>query len=46
MDPHVELTRSKDSPANLRLGGFVGTHCVYNDVSRHQQGSAGAKLED
>src|SRR5260370_25050444 len=47
MDPHVELARSKDSPANLRLGGFVGTHRVYNDVSRHQQGSArsaGAKL--
>jgi hypothetical protein len=41
VDPHVELTRSKYSPANLRLGGFVGTHCVYNDVSRHQQGSAG-----
>src|SRR5260370_34035468 len=40
MYPHVELPRSKDSPANLRLGGFVGTHCVYNDVRRHQQGSA------
>jgi hypothetical protein len=49
MNPHVELPRSKDSPANLRLGGFVGTHCVYNDVSRHQQGSdrsAGAGLEE
>src|ERR1700730_12562313 len=49
MHAHVVLTRSKYSPANLWLGGFVGTHCVYNDVSRHQQGSAeiaGAELRD
>ena len=39
MDPHAELAGSKYSPANLRLGGFVGTHCVYNDVCRHQLGS-------
>jgi hypothetical protein len=49
MHPYIELSRSKDSPANLWLGGFVGTHCVYNDVSRHQQGSAeiaGAELRE
>jgi hypothetical protein len=42
MHPYIELARSKHSPANLWLGGFVGTHRVYNDVSRHQQGSAGS----
>src|ERR1700678_3174630 len=40
MHAHIKLARSKYSPANLWLGGFVGTHCVYNDVNRHQQGSA------
>src|SRR5216683_4518606 len=46
MNPHVELTRSKYSPANLWFGGFVGTHRVYNDVSRHQQGTAGSGLRE
>ena len=44
VDADVELAGSKDSPANLWLGGFVGTHCVYNDVSRHQQGTVGAEM--
>jgi hypothetical protein len=37
VDADVVLTARKDGPANLRLGGFVGTHRVYNDVNRHQQ---------
>jgi hypothetical protein len=41
MDPDVVLTRSKDGPANLWLGGLIGTHCVNNDVNRHQEKIAG-----
>ena len=40
------LFRSSEySPANLWLRRSVGTHCVYNDVSRHQQGRAGFEEE-
>jgi hypothetical protein len=44
MHPHVVLAGSKYGPSNLWFGRPVGTHCVYNDVSRHQQGGAGAGL--
>ena len=37
VNAHVEVAARKDSPANLRFGGFVGTHSVYNDVDRHQE---------
>jgi hypothetical protein len=44
VDADVVLTARKNSPANLRLGGFIGTHRVYNDVNRHQRIVAGAGL--
>ena len=37
VDSDVVLTCSENSPANLRFGGFVGTHCIDNDVGRHQE---------
>lgn len=38
MDANVEVTTCEDSPANLSFWGFVGTHSIYNDVDRHQEG--------
>ena len=35
MHPHVKQACREDCPANLGFGGFVGTHCVYNNVDRH-----------
>jgi hypothetical protein len=37
VDPDVVLTRSENGPANLWLGGLIGTHCVNDDVDRHQE---------
>ena len=31
----LEMATSQDSPANLWFGGFVGTHCINDDVYRH-----------
>ena len=38
VDADVVVTAREDSPANLRFGGFVGTHSVYDNVDRHQEG--------
>jgi hypothetical protein len=38
MDADVEVAAREYSPANLRLWGFVGTHSVYDNVDRHQEG--------
>ena len=37
VDAHVEMAARENGPANLRFGGFVGTHSIYNDVDRHQE---------
>ena len=37
VDPDVVLTRSEDGPANLWLGGLIGTHGVNDYVDRHQE---------
>ncbi len=37
VDADVIVTCSKDGPANLRIGGLVGAHCVNHDVNRHQE---------
>jgi len=37
VDPDVELTCSENGPANLWLGGLVGTHRVNDNVDRHQE---------
>jgi len=38
------LTHSEDGPANLGFGGLVRTHCIYNDIDRHQQGALSVKM--
>jgi hypothetical protein len=45
MDPDVILTRSENGPANLWLGGLIGTHCVNDDVDRHQEKITGLVLK-
>ena len=35
MNTDVILTCSQNGPANLWVGGLVGTHGVYDDVNRH-----------
>jgi hypothetical protein len=44
VDPDTVMTRSKDGPTDLRIGGLVGTHCVNDDVNRHQATITGLKL--
>ncbi len=45
VDPDVVLTRSEDGPANLWFGGLIGTHCVNDDVDRHQEKITGLLLK-
>ena len=44
MDPHAVMARSQNGPANLWLGGLVGTHRINDDVNRHQATITGLKL--
>jgi hypothetical protein len=36
VDTDVEVAAGEDGPADLGLGGLIGTHCIYNDVGWHQ----------
>jgi hypothetical protein len=42
----LELTASQDGPANLWFGGFVGTHCVNDDVYRHSAQHRSVQVDD
>ena len=44
VDADVVVAAGEDGPANLWLGGLVGTHSIYNDVDRHQE--AGRAADD
>ena len=41
MNADIVLAARENGPANLWLGGLIGTHCVNNDVNRHQEKIAG-----
>jgi hypothetical protein len=43
--PHVVVTCSENGPADLWIGGLVGTHRVNDDVDRHQATITGFLLE-
>ncbi len=44
VDADVVVAAREDSPANLGFGGLVGTHSIYDDVDRHQEGRARAAM--
>jgi hypothetical protein len=46
MDPNAIMASSQNGPANLWLGGLIGTHRVNDDVNRHQHTITGLELSE